>query len=300
MRPTTRTTTRAGGHERRVSGFDDGASQLADDLDGALAEYAGLYRTAAEIAADGGTADELAEWSSACFGEAVSLRLLEEDSIGFATDVPEDAGVLVRELYESLVVLSGVERPAHALSMPVSTCASGSSLATLLREKGELARWFAKVAVRPLMPPELPATLLARESRVAAHADRDLIEEERPKDLNDVFAGRLIEAIRLYGDAVVFARTETPGSALQASLTASAREEAPALIGFARLADRRIVGLDPPAEAASIARFVADGFVTLAAAETAEDIATLPYPSAEEVEDAARPLRNWLARLGTV
>lgn len=281
-------------------GFEDGARQLADDVDGALAEYAELYRAAAEIAADGGTADELAEWSSACFGEAVSLRLLEEDSIGFASDVPEDVGVLVRELYESLIVLSGVERPAHALSMPVSTCASGSSLATLLREKGELARWFAKLGARPLVLEGLPQTLLARESRVAAHADRDLIEEERPRDLNDVFAGRLIEAIRLYDDCVAFARTETPGPALQASLTASAREETPALIGFARLADRRTLGLDPPAEAASVARFVVDGFVTLAAAETAEDIATLEYPSAEEVEDAARPLRSWLGRLGTV
>jgi hypothetical protein len=281
-------------------GFEDGARQLADDVDGALAEYTDLYRTAAAIAADGATEDELTEWSAACFDAAISLRLLEEDSIGFARDAPEDVGVLVRELYESLIVLSGVERPAHALSMPVATCANGSSLAPLLREKGELARWFAKLGARPLTLADLPQTLISRETRVAAHADRDLIEEERPNDLNDVFAGRLIEAIRLYGDAVVFARTETPGSALQASLTGSAREEAPALIGFARLADRRTLGLDPPAEAASVARFVADGFVTLAAAETAEDIATLAYPSAEEVEDAARPLRGWLGRLGTV
>ena len=281
-------------------GFEDGARQLADDLDGALAEYTDLYRTAAEIAADGATEGELGEWSAACFDAAVSLRLLEEDSIGFATDVPEDAGVLVRELYESLLVLSGVERPAHALSLPVSTCANGSSLVTLLRDKGELARWLAKIGARPLTLAELPATLLAQETRVAAHADRDLIEAERSQDLNDVFAGRLIEAIRLYDDAVVFARTETPGQALQESLGASARGEAPALIGFARLADRRTLGLDPPAEAAGVARFVADGFVTLAAAETAEDIATLAYPSAEQVEDAARPLKGWLGRLGTV
>jgi hypothetical protein len=281
-------------------GFGDGARQLADDVDGALAEYTELYRTAAEIAADGATEDELAEWSAACFDAAISLRLLEEDSIGFTTDAPEDAGVLVRELYESLIVLSGLERPAHALSMPVATCANGASLAPLLREKGELARWFVKLGARPLSVSELPVALISRESRVAAHADREQIEEERAKDLNDVFAGRLIEAIRLYGDAVVLARTETPGPSLQASLSATAREEAPALIGFARLADRRTLGLDPPAEAASVARFVVDGFVTLAAAETAEDIATLPYPSDEEIEDAARPLRGWLGRLGTV
>jgi hypothetical protein len=294
-------------------GFDDGARQLADDLATAVSAYAGLFRHAARIAAEGATADELAEWSSECFDEAVSLRLLEADSIGFQTGVPEDAGVLVRELYESLVVLSGIARVAHALSMPVSTCADGSSLAILLRERGELSRWFVKVAGSSFTPPDMPDALVPARTRaqpspfgfgegrqLAANADRELDEGERSQDLNDVFAGRIAEAMRRYGEAVAAAHSGAVGDALWASLSASARAEAPALIGFARLADRRTVRLDPPPAASPVARLVADGFVTLAAAETAEDIATLPYASMDDVEDAARPLRSWLARLGTV
>jgi hypothetical protein len=163
--------------------------------------------------------------------------------------------------------------------MPVATCADGTSLERLLREKGELARWYAQVAGAPFAPPDVPRSLLpartrtpspfgSREGdRLAANADRELVEEERSRDLNDVFAGRLAEAIRLYAEAVTQAREGPPGPDLRTSLTASAREEAPALIGFARLADRRTVRLDPPAEAAPTARLVADGFVTLAAAE---------------------------------
>jgi hypothetical protein len=293
-------------------GFEDGASQLADDLYDALGAYADLFEKGAWIAAHGAPADELGLWSTACFDEAVSLRLLEADGIGYAREVPDDAVELLRELYESLVILAGVERVAHTLSMPVATCADGTSLERLLREKGELARWYAQVAGAPFAPPEVPRSLLpartrtpspfgSREGdRLAANADRELVEEERSRDLNDVFAGRLAEAIRLYAEAVTQAREGPPGPDLRTSLTASAREEAPALIGFARLADRRTVRLDPPAEAAPTARLVADGFVTLAAAETPEDFVTLPYPSAEDVELAARSLRNWLARLGTV
>lgn len=287
--------------------LDDAA--LADDLVAALDIYAGLFRSAKSIAAQGASAEEIAEWSATCFDEAISLRLLETDSIGFSKDVPEDAGVLVRELYESLVILSGVERPAHALSMPVATCADGTSIGTLLREKGELARWFAKVSGGPLEPVDMPASLLPDDpgmraalgfgsgSRLAANSDREQIEEERSRDLNDVFAGRISEAVRLYEETLA---SLGDGSSVAEARVASAREEAPALLGFARLADRRTIGLDPPAAAAPVARLVADGFVTLAAAEDAEDLATLPYPDADEVEDARRPLRSWLGRLGTV
>jgi hypothetical protein len=275
---------------------DDGASQLADDLADALHEYARLYGGAARIASGGGSLETIAEWAYACFAEALSLRLLEQDSIGFVDGAPEDAGVLVRELYESLVVLSGVERPAHTLSMPVGTCADGSSLATLVREKGELARWLVKIG-RPLALPEMPMSTLAAGQRAAADADRETTDDERSRDLNDVFAGRIAEAVRLYGDAIA---SVDDGSSSADARVESAREEAPALLGFARLADRRTLGLDPPSSAAPVARLVADGFLTLAAAETPEDLATLPYPDAEEVEIAVGPLRNWLGRLGTV
>jgi hypothetical protein len=293
--------------------MDDGARQLADDLVAAVAEYAALFRSATQIAASGASGAEIAEWSSDCFEEALSLRLLEADSISFVDDVPEDASVLVRELYESLVILSGVERPAHALSMPVSTCADGSSVSTLVREKSEVGRWYARVAGRPFPQPDMPDALVPTRTRanpspfgfgegkqLAANADRELVEEERSRDLNDVFAGRLVDAIRLYGEAVSEVRNGPTGHDLQASLTVSARAAAPALLGFARLADRRIVRLDPPPAAAPTARLVADGFMTLAAAETPDEIATLPYPSVDEVEDVSRPLRNWLGRLGTL
>ena len=292
---------------------DDGARQLADDLEAAVAEYGALFRTATQIAASGASAEDISDWSSDCFEEALSLRLLEADSISFVDDVPEDGRVLVRELYESLVILSGVERPAHALSMPVSTCADGSSVSTLVRERSEVGRWYAKVTGRPFPQPDMPDALVPTRTRanpspfgfgegkqLAANADRELVEEERSRDLNDVFAGRLVDAIRLYGEAVSEVRHGPTGHDLQASLTVSARAVAPALLGFARLADRRIVRLDPPPAAAPTARLVADGFVTLAAAETPEDIATLPYPCVDEVEDVSRPLKNWLGRLGTL
>jgi hypothetical protein len=293
--------------------FDDNARQLADDLVAAVAEYGALFRTATQIAASGASAGEISEWASDCFDEALSLRLLDADSISFVDDVPEDARVLVRELYESLVILSGVERPAHALSMPVSTCADGSSVSTLVRERSEVGRWYAKVSGRPFPQPDMPDALVPSRTRanpspfgfgegkqLAANADRELVEEERSRDLNDVFAGRLVDAIRLYGDAVGEVRNSPTGHDLQASLTVSARAVAPALLGFARLSDRRTVRLDPPPAAAPTARLVADGFMTLAAAETPEDIATLPYPGLDEIDDVARPLKNWLARLGTL
>jgi hypothetical protein len=269
---------------------------LADDLVAALDVYTELFGTATRIASRGARADEIEDWSAACFDEAISLRLLEADSIGFSKDVPEDAGVLVRELYESLAILSGVDRPAHTLSMPVSTCADGTSLGTLLREKGELARWFAGLG-RSLEPPAIAAALTSAETRTAADADREAAAEERARDLNDVFAGRISEGVRLYEEAC---GSLADGSSSPEERVASAREEAPALLGFARLADRRTLGLDPPAAAAPLARLVADGFVTLAAAENAEDLATLPYPDADEIEDARRPVRSWLGRLGTV
>ena len=136
--------------------------------------------------------------------------------------------MLVRELYESLVILSGVERPAHALSMPVSTCADGVELSTLLRERGELGRWYAKIAGRPFPQPDMPDALVPTRTRanpspfgfgegkqLAANADRELVEEERSRDLNDVFAGRLVDAMRLYGEAVseVRRRADRPRSA---------------------------------------------------------------------------------------
>ena len=297
-------------------GFDDGASQLADDLTAAVSRYAALFRRAARIATDGAAADELAAWSAECFDEAVSLRLLEADSIDFATGVPEDAGVLVRELYESLVVLSGVERVAHALSMPVATCADGSSLATLLREKGELSRWFAQIQGQPLARPDMPDSLVPARTRATPspfgfgegrsargqRRPRARRGVERSRDLNDVFAGRLAEAMRLYGEAVV--DRAGPDLAGEGSVGVPRRVGASGSARADRLRTARRSSHRAPrsaAEAASpVARLVADGFVTLAAAETPEDIATLPYPSAEDVEDAARPLRNWLARLGTI
>jgi hypothetical protein len=78
-------------------------------------------------------------------------------------------------------------------------------------------------------------------------------------------------------------------------LTALARTEAPALIGFARLAERHLGGLHPPGDAIPAARLLADGFVTIAAAETIEDLATLPCPTAGEVGDASASLRGWFA-----
>ncbi len=292
---------------------DDGARHLADDLAAAVDAYASLFETATRIAASGAAADEIAAWASDCFDEARSLRLLEADSIGFVDDVPEDARVLVRELYESLV--DPVRRRAaraRALDarLDLPRRRRPRDAAARARRARSLVRRDRRTAVRDRSTCRTRSSIRQRASpspfgfgegkQLAANADRELVEEERSRDLNDVFAGRLVDALRLYEDALAEVRREPPGHDLQASLTLSARAVAPALLGFARLADRRTVRLDPPAAAAPTARLVSDGFMTLAAAETPEDIATLPYPSADEVADAARPLRNWLGRLGTL
>ena len=121
----------------------DDSSQLAEDVRSALDEYASVYREAVRIAADGAPGNEVADLAVACWDGAVALRLVEADEVGFTTGAPPVVGELVRELYESLVVLSGIERVADLLSLPVATCANGETLGPLVRAEGELAGWIA-------------------------------------------------------------------------------------------------------------------------------------------------------------
>ena len=274
----------------------DDASQLAEDVRSALDEYASVYREAVRISADGAPGNEVADLAVACWDGAVALRLVEADEVGFTTGAPPVVGELVRELYESLVVLSGIERVADLLSLPVATCANGETLGPLVRAEGELARWIAASTRTPFATPDLPRSLVRPDpndtsplasysparQQLAANADRDLLGEADRPDLNEVFADRLGEALGVYREAVARARAAGSGDGaldeLLAWLTAAARRAAPTLIGFARVADRREGELHLPPASVEGARLLADGFVTLAAAQTSEDLATLPYP----------------------
>lgn len=280
----------------------DDSSQLAEDVRSALDEYASVYREAVRIAADGAPGNEVADLAVACWDGAVALRLVEADEVGFTTGAPPVVGELVRELYESLVVLSGIERVADLLSLPVATCANGETLGPLVRAEGELAGWIAASTRTPLATPDLPRSLVRPDpndtsplasysparQQLAANADRDLLGEGDRPDLNEVFADRLAEALGVYREAVARARAAGSGDGaldeLLAWLTAAARRAAPTLIGFARVADRREGELHLPPASVEGARLLADGFVTLAAAQTSEDLATLPYPDPSEIE----------------
>ena len=176
----------------------DDASQLAEDVRSALDEYASVYREAVRIAADGALGDEVADLAIACWDGAVALRLVEADEVGFTTGAPPVVGELVRELYESLVVLSGIERVADLLSLPVATCANGETLAPLVRVDGELAGWIAASTRTPFATPDLPRSLVRPDpndtsplaiysparQQLAANADRDSLDEADRPDLN--------------------------------------------------------------------------------------------------------------------
>jgi hypothetical protein len=244
----------------------------ADDVRRALDDYAATYQEVVRIAADGGSEDEIADLATGCFAAAVGLPLPEADT---------PAAPLLRELYESLLVLSGVQRTADTLSLPVATCANGKSLQPFLDPRGELAAWYRSATGGELETPAIPGSLVRRDvrdssptgflrwprRRLAANVDRGADRTTRPADLNRIFAGRLGEALQAYDDP-------TPPTA---------RRLAPILIGFARLADRRQAGLRPPEGASTLARLVVDGLVRPGA------------DAAGAIDEAAAPLRAWLA-----
>jgi hypothetical protein len=287
-----------------------------------LDEYAYMFREAVRIAADGTSQDELVDWAQACWEGATDLRLVEADGLGFAGSAPPEVAALTRELYESFVVFSGVTRVADLLSLPLASCANGETLAPLIRERSPFAEWYTTATGTPFAPREVPSSLVRPNWRdksplavyagprrqLAANADRESDEEsDEPRAqrrLNEVFAERLVDAIGVYAEAVARARAVSSSDAAVGDLrtwtTAAARHAAPVLIGFARLSERRQAGLDPPAGAPAVARSVADGLVTLAAAESAEDFATLPCADPTDIAELARPFGKWFAQSGTV
>jgi hypothetical protein len=284
----------------------DDPAQLATDVASALDEYAILYREAVRIAADGISLSELEDWTRACWETALDIWLIETDEVHYAAGAPRSIDTLVRELYESATILSGVERVAHILSLPLSTCANGETLAPLVGPGSEFATWCATVTGTPYTAPEIPPSLIRHNpdqslplafnyAERAADADRNEAADKQI-DLGDVFAVRLSESIAAYDESVASVRSAAAGA--HATVTAAARRAAPALLGFARIAATGDADLYAPDEAPAVARLVADGFVTLAAAQTAEDVATLPYPDAGAVSAAAAPLAGWFGDHG--
>ena len=187
----------------------DDSSQLAEDVRSALDEYASVYREAVRIAADGAPGNEVADLAVACWDGAVALRLVEADEVGFTTGAPPVLGELVRELYESLVVLSGIERVADLLSLPVATCANGETLVHSCGRRVSLPGGSQRARARRSRHLTCPARLVRPDpndtsplasysparQQLAANADRDSLEDADRPDLNDVFADRLGEAL---------------------------------------------------------------------------------------------------------
>jgi hypothetical protein len=244
----------------------------AGDVRRALDDYAATYQEVVRIAADGGSEDEISDLATGCFAAAVGIPLPGTD---------EPSAPLLRELYESLLVLSGVQRVADTLSLPVATCANGKSLQPFLDPHGELAAWFRSATGGELEPPAIPGSLVRRDvrdssptgflrwprRRLAANVDRGADRTTRPADLNRIFAGRLGEALQASAEP-------TPEAA---------RRLAPILIGFARLADRGQAGLRPPEGASMLARLVVDSLIRPSA------------DAARSIDEAAAPLHAWLA-----
>jgi hypothetical protein len=260
---------------------DETGRQRALDVRAALDDYAATYREVIRIAADGGSEDEIADLATGAFAAAIAIP----------HDAADDApGQLLRELSESLLVLSGVQRIADTLSLPVATCANGKSLRPLLDPRGELAEWYHGATGSALEPVAIPGSLVradVRDSsptailrwprrRLAANVDRGADRTTRPTDLNRIFATRLAEALAALGD---------PDAATVA------RRFAPVLIGFSRLADRRQAGLRPPDGATALARLVVERLVAAAAGDPRGHTA----PTRASIDAAAAPLGDWLA-----
>jgi hypothetical protein len=269
---------------------DDPAHAAAAGLLAALEEYAAFFVRVREIVVEGAEEDELAILAEECFGAGVDVRLALTTADGAA---PAVAGDVLRDVYESFLVLSGIQRVADTLSLPVASCANGDSLKRVLGPRGELAAWYAAVSGEPFNPPHLPGTLIARDRssatsflrwsprRPAANVDRSADTGAGKVDLTQVFARRIGEAQT--------ALEEPAGDAL-----ASARRLAPVLLGFTRIAERGRGGLRVPAEAPALARVLTDALVARAAV-LLDPPATLPLPATAEIDDAAAPLRDWLA-----
>jgi hypothetical protein len=283
---------------------DDTTRQLADDVLQALVDYADRFGEVVQIAAGGASGDEIATLATDCFESAFDLRFVETDEIGFASSAPAAPSVLIRELYESFVVLSGLQRVADTLSLPVATCANGNTLASLTDPKGELAAWYRSATGSPFEPPTIPRSLVRTDrrrsaylgsprTRLAANSDRERDEGAGQENLTRVFARRLNEAVAEYEDAVRLA--ESGASDLNGELTRVARRFGPVLLGFARVADRGQGGLQAPEQAQVLARALVDGFVTLTAVEAGESADALDHPSVWDVQDAASPIAAWLA-----
>ncbi|MEO9176810.1 MAG: hypothetical protein ABI317_14960 [Gaiellales bacterium] len=251
---------------------EDESSRPENGVRRALEAYAATYLEVVRIAADGGSEDEIADLASGCYAAAAGIPLAVAEAAA--------AAALLRELYESLLVLSGVQRTADTLSLPVATCVNGKSLRPFLVA-------YRAATGDGLEPPAIPESLVRRDvrdssptsflrwprRRLAANVDRGADRATRPADLTRVFAERLAEALGAY---------ETGGDA-----TAPARRFAPLLIGFARLADRGQAGLRPPEGATALARVVVDGLVGLADGRQ--------RVGGDEIERAAAPVREWLS-----
>jgi hypothetical protein len=266
---------------------DEPAGAPVDELLASLRSYAGIFLEVTGIAMDGANDEELAGLSSVCLEEAVETRAAEA---ALPADAPAEAAELLRALYESLVVLAGIERVADTLSLPVASCANGDSLRAYLRARGPLAAWVEQESGERFDPPHLPATLIARDRtttggalrwslrRRAANVDRSADEGAKRVDLNELLATRIGEALTAW-------RAPEGRDA-----AADARRFGPLLLGFARVADRGRGGLRPPAGALPLARLLADALV----ARTAPDV--LAPADRGAIDDAAASLGEWLAR----
>jgi hypothetical protein len=269
---------------------DDPAHAAAAGLLAALEEYAAFFVRVREIVVEGAEEDELAVLAEECFGAGVDVRLALANA---GEDAPAVARDVLREVYESFIVLSGIQRVADTLSLPVASCVNGDSLRRTLRAGGELATWYVEATGEPFNPPHLPGTLIARDRtssggfwrwsgrRPAANKDRSADEGSGKADLTQVFARRIGEAQSALADA--------HGDAL-----ASARRLGPVLLGFTRIAERGRGGLRAPAGAPALARVLTDALVARAA-PLLDPPAELPQPGDGEIDEATAPLRAWLA-----
>jgi hypothetical protein len=224
-----------------------------------------------------------------CFGAGVDVRLALATA---GESAPPDARGVLRDLYESFIVLSGVQRVADTLSLPVASCTNGDSLKRVLRARGELATWYTASTGEAFNPPHLPGTLIARDRtsaggflrwsprRPAANVDRSADAGAGKVDLTQVFARRVREAQ---------VALELP----EDEALAAARRLGPVLLGFTRIAERGRGSLHAPAEALPLARLLADALVARAA-PLLDPPAELPRPAAAEIAVAAAPVRDWL------
>jgi hypothetical protein len=266
----------------------------AEQLDSVIARYGGFYAAAAEWIEVGAAQDEIAVFADSAWNNGLNLYRVAALDHSMKRPMPPEAHRIIREVYESYVLFAGVERLAHFLSLPLSTCATGDSLRPLVTDA---AAWFhasgAALADTRRVPNSLirgadgagdPGSALYHGlERPRLAAERDAADDRSPnRPLGEVAPRRLRDGLATYTQAY-------PSGGMWSGRRAIGRRDIPGLIALARILDHDPETPGPAWITSDLLRRVAYPLMDLASASSEEDLTKMRPPKpAVLLEEVAR------------